>query len=345
MRLIARSSRLDAGGRRVEAVSPKPYGLNPKPYSLQSLAAASRFGRYGPMDKHKVRQPDVTGQSYLEQARRTRQMLRSMDPEKVKQVIEFHRDLNFFEALALAQREGKLIVPNDIHDRILTETKDPEERSSPDCSDRTMGILSPRATSLLGDRDFNRSREICSTEQTDRDRRLRDEQYLKQNYPVWTGTLVIYEAPNVSFGEQLVSSWGYDGAKYSISFKVPKQFRGLKNCALVVEHPDFDLIALGNNKYELRIDGQNVHQIDVFPKKDGCYIPHAETGVPQGENAEANSNTRHLYRLNDSSYTGLLVRFVGGYGSRQYVIARCRASDRFRVAFVGLGLGEAAPEK
>ncbi len=219
-------------------------------------------------------------------------MLRSMDPESVKQVIEVHRDLTVFEALALAKRERSIIVPNGIHDRILTETT--------------------------------------------------DEQYLRQNYPLWTGTLVIYEKPDRPFGEQVVFSWEHNQVKYSISFNIPEQFRGKRNGALVVEHPDFDLIALGNNKYELRIDGQNVHQIDVFPKKDGCYIPHAETGVPQGENAEANSNTRHLYRLNDSSYMGLLVRSVD-YNGRQVVRASWRASfNWFGVALMPLA---AATEK
>ena len=278
MKLIARNTWRDAGGSRVEA-----RGIAHDPL----LDADNRFRRYSPMDKHEVRQADITSQSYIEQARRTREMLRSMKPETVKQVIEFHKDLTVFEALALAQREGKLIVPNDVHDRILTETG--------------------------------------------------DEKYLRENYPVWTGTLIIYEAlsagpknadnichdsrdkaPDKPFGKEVVFSWKDDkDVEYSISFKVPKQFRGKRNCALVVEHPDFELISLGNNHYELKVDIQNVHQIEQFPRRDGWYVPDAETMIPQGNEVKESSDSRYILRLNNSSYLGpvargfSLMRFVG----------------------------------
>ncbi len=78
-------------------LSREPWALRDEP---TRLAANRQFGRYGPMQPQAVRQPDVTGQSFAEQVARTRQMLRSMDPEVVKQVIEFHKGLTFFEALA-----------------------------------------------------------------------------------------------------------------------------------------------------------------------------------------------------------------------------------------------------
>ncbi len=311
-----------------------------------TLAADRRFGRFKKEDPHEVRQADVTGQSYAEQARKARQMLRSMDPEKVKQVIEFHRDLNFFQALALAKQEGRLIVPNDVHDRILTETKDPEERSS------------------LGDRDFNRSREICSTEQTDRDRRSRDEQYLRQNYPVWTGTLVIYEKPNAPFGEKVV----FEG----ITFIFPEQFRGKINCALVVEHPDFELVdrelvassrptnpsgfvvhfssprkigdlpngqtELGNNGYELKVADEKIHQIERFAKEDGWHL--TEHGIPVGEKVNHSNISRFLFR-NHGAYLGLLRR--GDYcldDNRRFVDLNDYPFYRCGVAFVQLASSE-----
>ncbi len=223
-----------------------------------TLAADSRFRRYGPIDKHEARQPDVTGQSFAERARKASQMLRSMDPEKVKQVIEFHRGLNFFEALALAKREGKLIVPNDIHDRILTETT--------------------------------------------------DEQYLRANHSVWTGTLVIYEAPDKKFGKNVIFSWEHNKVKYSFSFNVPEQFRGKANCALVIEHPDFELMALGDNRYELRVDERSVHQVESFAKENSWHRYDAETGIPHGEAVKESSDARHLWRLKDSSYLGPVAR-------------------------------------
>ncbi len=283
----------------------------------QLTTASSRFGRYDPMDKHEARGLKVEG-TELERLRARREMLRSMTPEKASEVIEFHKGLNLFQALALAKREGKIIVPHFVHDRILTETKDPEERSSPDCSDRTMGILSPRATSLLGDRE--RSSRDLSKGQTDRDRRSRDEEYLKQNYPVWTGTLVIYEAPDKSFGEQVVFSWKAISIDYSISFTIPEQFRGKINCALVVEHPDFELVDLGNNRYELKVvDERSVHQIQSFAKEDGWHNYDEKSRVPIGAKVKhdvdhgIDHTIRHLWRSRNF-YIGPVKRAIFSYG-------------------------------
>ncbi|NYZ73658.1 hypothetical protein H0O00_00790 [Candidatus Micrarchaeota archaeon] len=86
-----------------------------------ALSMAKGFGRYKPEEEKAVRKVEVAGDelSYL---RQRREMLRSMTPEQALQVIEFHKGLNVFQALELAKKQGKLIVPNDVHDRILTET-------------------------------------------------------------------------------------------------------------------------------------------------------------------------------------------------------------------------------
>ena len=235
--------------------------------------ADSSFGKYGPMDGHEVRKADVTGQSLAEQVKKTREMLREMTPEKALEIIEFHCDLNFFEALALAKQEGRLIVPNDVHDRILTK--------------------------LTG---------------------RKDQKYLEENYPVWTGTLVIYEKPDTPFGEQVV----FQG----ITFIFPEHFRGKRNCVLVVEHPDFDLVDLGHNHYELKVSDEKIHLIENFseakltltgniltgidPEKDyNYYNPHAEIKLPQGEPVAESKESRCVWRI-DSAYLGPLVQCFRG---------------------------------
>jgi len=261
----------------------------PSVISNQPLRASDTFRRYGPMDKHEVRKQEVVG-NRQEAVRRTREMLRSMTPEQVKQVIEFHRDLTVFEALALAKREGKIIVPNDIHDRVLTET--------------------------------------------------RDKKYLEQNYPVWTGTLVIYEKPDKKFGKGVTFSWKHDEVKYSVSFTVPKQFQGKRSCALVIEHPDFDLVDLGNNRYEIKlVDESNIHLIESFPNKGGWYMPHAETGILQGEPVKESNKAIYLWRIFDS-YIGLLLRDVVDGGGWQDVVVNGRLSDVVGVHLVPLAAAE-----
>ncbi len=218
-------------------------------------AADNPFRRYGEIKRYEVRQADVTGQSFAERVKRTRQMLRSMKPEAVKQVIEFHKGLTFFEALALANRAGGLIVPNDIHDRILVGTKD-----------------------LI---------------------------YLRQNYPVWTGTLVIYEAPDKKFGKKVVFSWEHD--KVTFSFEVPKQFRGKKNCALVLEHPDFELLDLGNKTYELKVvDKSNIRLVQDFAKENGWYL--TDNGIPVGPEVAPSTYARRFLSRLENQYIGPLIR-------------------------------------
>ncbi len=243
------------------------------------------------MDKYEIRAPDVTGQSYVEQVKRTRQMLRSMTLENALEVIEFRHDLDFFEAIASAKREGKLIVSNDIHDRILTETKD---------------------------RQFYKSL-------------------------VLTGTLIIYEAPDKQFGKEVNFGWeNNSNLKYSISFQVPKQFQGKVNCALVVEHPDFELLDLGKNRYQIRA-ADGIHLIEHFPKRDGWYIPDAETKIPQGEPVKESKEARRLLRLG-SCYLGSVGRDNDVYYDRWRDVYAC-VSWSFVSGAAFIGLGEAAPEK
>jgi hypothetical protein len=88
------------------------------------VSAHSRFGKYKPEEGQIVRTAEISGVE-LEQLRRKREFLRSITPEQALQVIEFHHEnekLNLFEALALAKRDGKILVPNYVIDQILTET-------------------------------------------------------------------------------------------------------------------------------------------------------------------------------------------------------------------------------
>ena len=253
--------------------------------NAQQLTRVSRtemardiFRGYGPMDKHEVRQADTQG-TEIERLRARRQLLRSMDPEQALQVIEFHKDLNLFQALELAKREGKLIVPNDVHDRILAETK--------------------------------------------------DEEYLKQNYPLWTGTLIIYEKPDVPFGDQVI----FQG----LTFTVPEQFRGRANCALVVEHPDFDLVDLGKNTYKIKlVDGANIYLIENFPKNSNIWYNYDKRfRIPIGEESKhaEEDYTRNLWR-EDIHCISFIRRAFGtfNYGRRRGIVACDRLFDVFEVA-------------
>ncbi|MBS3068280.1 hypothetical protein J4450_06245 [Candidatus Micrarchaeota archaeon] len=251
----------------------------------QRLMANDPFRRFKPEPTHEVRKVKATG-TELDKLRARRRMLREMTPEQALQVIEFRLErLNFFEALALAQREGKLIVPNDIHDRILTETKDGE--------------------------------------------------YFEQNYkvPVWTGTLVMYERPNISFGDKLVIGWEHGKDGYSVLFTVPEQFRGKTNCALAIVHPDFDILDLGNKRYKIKlVKGANIHLIENFPKVGGSWhMRHTETGIPQSEPVEKSDEAIHLWRFNTASI-GPVARDYNSFVDGKYIGLNAAPSCGYEIA-------------
>ena len=105
---------------------------------------------------------------------------------------------------------------------------------------------------------------------------------------------------------------------------------------------DVALVALGltsadfkreESSIVLDISDDRLTAVQKFPALDGWYLPHAETGVPQGERVDADSTAaRFLYRLTDgSSYAGLLTRLHVECTRRHGVYANSFQSDRFGV--------------
>ena len=153
------------------------------------------------------------------------------------------------------------------------------------------------------------------------------------NPPVWTGTLVIYEAPGRVFGETLVYAWEHT-VQYSISFNVPDEFRGQRNCALIVQHPDFDLLPTGPNSYRLNVTDVNmIHLIEKFPSTGGKY-PHEEQFRIPVQSASSSNDQRWFWRVVGSCYIGLVVRFDDVVYYRRYVDAVDRASGEHGVAVI-----------
>ena len=246
------------------------------------VMARSRFGKYEPEERVSTRRADVSGDE-LQRLRDLRKMIRDMKPEDVMNMITFYPKLTVFEALALANREGALIVPNVIHDRILNETRN---------------------------LDFFR------------------------NYSVWTGTMIIYESPGKVFEETLVHVWNHNDVQYSISFNIPDKFRGNEGCALVVEHPDFDLVHIGNNHYELKVADENmIHLVDHFPSVSGEWWQCEELfGIPTGSSI-FDSDKRQLFRTSNS-HISLLVRDGADCDLGRDVDAYDGPSDRLGVAVI-----------
>jgi hypothetical protein len=139
---------------------------------------------------------------------------------------------------------------------------------------------------------------------------------------------IAYEKPGTRLGSEIVFS--VEGEPRVVL--ATGKFKGEKDVALVtlgVSAADFKK---DGDSLVLDIPENRLVVVPDFPGPDGLYMPHSETGVPHGKKAEGNPDARYLYRLNDSSYLGLLVR-GGNWGDSdgRDVGAIYQASDRFGV--------------
>lgn len=209
----------------------------------------------------------LTSQFLAERIVRTRKTLRRLWPDNLLKMMEYWPPMNLFETLLVAQREGKMLVSNYVHDKILTGLDD---------------------ESLIR---FYGGGKL-------------------------TGTLVIYETPDKPFGKQVVFTREDNKINYYVFFTVPEQFQGKTNCALVMEHPDFELIYAGRNKYEIRsLRKADICIIENFPKKSHewhdyykrWYSYDKQFRIPTGEPKQKSNETRYLWRQNNA-YIGLVMR-------------------------------------
>ncbi len=205
-----------------------------------------------------------------------------LDLNKVETMVERNAGVAIWDALAKAKEQGKVIVPNSVHDRMLVETEHYKNDA------------------------------------------------IKAGYAAWTGTAIIYEEPDKVFGETVTFTWQMEqgtgqnkkNVEYSLTFTVPEKFRGKKNCALLMDHPDFEIVSVVGkaNSYELKVtDEASIQMNESFPKVTQKWYHYDEgTRIPVGEplDGQATDNTmRYLWRQ-AGAYCGLLARGYNIDGQR-----------------------------
>ncbi len=160
-------------------------------------------------------------------------------------------------------------------------------------------------------------------------------------YPVWSGTIVVSEAPNKPFGEHVDYMWeDIEKNSHSIRFEVPKEFRRKVNCALVVEHPDFHLLNFGGNLYEVKLEvASMIYTIEDFHFSGWYSRPIQNTlEIPRAVELLIDSPSWFLFRA-DHPYIGPIVRDKfdnfsdGGDGERQHFLVQ--PTHLFGVALFG----------
>ena len=144
----------------------------------------------------------------------------------------------------------------------------------------------------------------------------------KDALPMWTGTIIVYEKAGVPFGTTIKGGGG-------VTFDIPKKYQGKKDCAIVIESPNYSLT-------KTRLTATKTSLIENFPKKNGWYLPDSAHGIPQGKEAkDSDKNARYLWRNNTDSIVPIARGFVGSSGDvLRYVSAGRDFSGRLGVVFV-----------
>ncbi len=130
----------------------------------------------------------------------------------------------------------------------------------------------------------------------------------------WTGTGIIYEAPDREFGRSVefkFCRWWTN----SMFVEIPKLFQGLKNTALSLEHPEYTIEKVGDGLYafKIHVTDSRINVVEGFPREDGLW-------------ARASDGTaRPLARCGARGWAGPISYHVtdmdlGEYRSRSYTV-------------------------
>jgi len=158
---------------------------------------------------------------------------------------------------------------------------------------------------------------------------------VREVFPCPAGEGLAYEKSGTKLGNQIVFA---EEGEPRVIISTGK-YKGEKGIALVVPELTADDIQKDGKDIVIAVSDTRLVVVPDFPSEDGWYIPHAETGLPNGKKVDYSDEARYLY-MRDSSYVGLPVRgdvnFYDGYG-RQGVYAGCGPS-------YGLGVAVEVPE-
>jgi len=140
---------------------------------------------------------------------------------------------------------------------------------------------------------------------------------------------IAYEKPGTRLGKKIVFS--PDGQPKVVL--ATGKYKGEKDVALV---------ALGISSADFKKDGNSITSdipesrlilVPNFPGPNRWYMLHAETGVPHGVDVAGGPGTGCLYRLNNSSYAGFLVRSGDNFNGMSRVINACYGAS-YRLGMV-----------
>jgi hypothetical protein len=152
-------------------------------------------------------------------------------------------------------------------------------------------------------------------------------------FPIWTGTLVAYEEPDVRFGKTFEWSDYPDRHRYVLD--VPEEHQGKKNVVLVAEHPNFTIEQDGMTRI---IHAKEAGIVEKVPANTGgWYSGDPVYSIPSGKQVNKHSDAA---RIIVRGYRGIRL-VVRGYSDFQDYIdpygvsISHRPQDRFGVVVEG----------
>ncbi len=161
---------------------------------------------------------------------------------------------------------------------------------------------------------------------------------IREVFPCPAGEGLTYEKPGTKLGDQIVFA---EEGEPRVILSTGK-YKGEKGIALVVPELTADDIQKDGKDIVIAVPDTRLVIVQNFPSEDGWYMPHEETGIPNGTLVGYSEEARFLRRRN-SSYVGLPVRGDYNYDDdgRQYVVADYGPSNSRGVA-VEVPEGDAA---
>jgi len=147
------------------------------------------------------------------------------------------------------------------------------------------------------------------------------------SFPV--DALIAYERPGIELGDRITHSY-FDGFTVELA---TGRYRGAHGGLVVLGLTSADFKQHRQHTF-LDIPDSRLILVPNFPNESGWYMPHAETGIPHGEQlfygigSHPGPAERYLARADSSSYIGILARNIT-------IKDRC---SRARCVYVALSL-------
>jgi hypothetical protein len=158
-------------------------------------------------------------------------------------------------------------------------------------------------------------------------------------FPTPVDTAIAYEKPKQKIGDTVVFS---AEGEPRVILATTGNAKGKRDVAILVLDITAEDVKREGNDYVIEVPQSRLVVVPDFPAENGWYRTYENTTVPYGEQVESSSEARYLYRRDDESYVGFLVRDDGYFdGYRGHLIDTGHRPSDVRGLVVEISEGDA----